>query len=131
MTDNEMRLPKPGSVEYALHFAIDFLEVGGNGEGWTSAMVIEACKQALASNQSTLQATIAEAEQRIEVAVEENIRLEAALDEAKQLLVELRSYAASMENFCFIHGWKLNDELGLKLEAFLEPHSEQTQGDQP
>lgn len=82
-------------------------------------------------NQSALQATIAEAEQRIEVAVEENIRLETALDEAKQLLVELRSYAASMENFCFIHGWKLNDELGLKLEAFLEPHSEQTKGAQP
>jgi hypothetical protein len=41
------------------------------------------------NNQSALQATIAEAEQRIEVAevaVEENIRLEAALDEAKKAL---------------------------------------------
>lgn len=41
------------------------------------------------------------------------------LVEAKALLIELRSYAASMESFCVVHHWEPNAELGLKLTNFL------------
>jgi hypothetical protein len=41
------------------------------------------------------------------------------LDEAKALLIELRSYAASLEGFCVVHHWEPNAALGDKLTAFL------------